>query len=208
MGIISWTILVFESIVASALWAAAHAAPDGEGFAGDRGRQGYLMFLGILMRPPLMVIGFFAALVLMYAFGAFIGLNFVVFSSGLMEGSWYGIQAWLSLTVLSVIIVVVATHKVFNLVTWLPENTMRWVGQQVSNLGEQADENRMRAIFGGVISKAGPAGAATAKGAGMASGGGDKPGDTTKPSDTGALQPGEKQGPGGGTGGKGGRDSG
>jgi hypothetical protein len=43
--------------------------------------------------------------------------------------------------------------KTFRKIAWLPENVMRGIGQQIQNFGEEADENRTRAVIGGVISR-------------------------------------------------------
>ena len=43
--------------------------------------------------------------------------------------------------------------KKFGLITHLPENVTRWIGQQVQNLGEHQDEQRTRMIFGAATSK-------------------------------------------------------
>ena len=47
----------------------------------------------------------------------------------------------------------VLSHKIFGLITHLPDNVTKWIGQQVQNLGEQQDEQRIRAIFAGAASK-------------------------------------------------------
>jgi len=61
-------ILVLEAVVAAPVWIAAHAMPEGEGIAGEHGRRGYMMLINILLRPSLMVIGFFLSIVLISAF--------------------------------------------------------------------------------------------------------------------------------------------
>lgn len=189
MGIIGWVILVLESMVAAPLWAAAHAVPEGEGLAGQHGRQGYMLFMGVLMRPALMVVGFFSAYVLMNVVGHFIGLTFTVFIAGMMQdsgmlgalgaasiasgaagflggGGPFGFAASSAttfagmslLTMLATVFIgggtlIVASHKVFGLITWLPDNVMRWLGGGGMSLHEQGDESRISGIFVGGISK-------------------------------------------------------
>jgi hypothetical protein len=182
MGIISWVILVIETVVAAPIWAAGHAVPEGEGMAGQHGRQGYLLFLGVLMRPALMVIGFFAAYVVIAVVGHFIGATFAVFMAGLMQDSGIfegmaigaiggglagaaggglvgaglgaaGTAVGMSLlAVLATVFLgggtlIIAVHKAFNLITWLPDNIMRWIGSGMPGLGEQGDEGRIKQIF-------------------------------------------------------------
>lgn len=43
-------------------------------------------------------------------------------------------------------IFIVLAHKVFGLITHLPENVTKWIGGQATSLGEQQDEARIRGI--------------------------------------------------------------
>jgi hypothetical protein len=67
-GVVAWVVLVFEAVVAAPLWGLAHIRLDGEGIAGPAGQTGYELFFNIAVRPALMVIGFFVALVI-FQFG-------------------------------------------------------------------------------------------------------------------------------------------
>jgi len=157
MALIGWLMLVIESLIAAPLWAAAHAVPEGEGMSGQHGKQGYMLFLNVLMRPPLMVFGFFISVILMQAIGNFIGDSFGVFASGMNANFLQGPITFFTMMFVVGGIIVVAAHKVFGLVTWLPDNVMRWVGQQVQNLGEGNDEQRTRTIFAGAATTGGSA---------------------------------------------------
>lgn len=152
-AIIGWLIMVGETLVAAPLWAAAHAAPEGEGMAGQHGKQGYMLFLGVLLRPPLMVVGFFMSFILFIGVGEFIGTGFKIFGAGMQAGHASGPITFFAFLFLVGATVVISAHRLFGLITWLPDNVMRWIGQQVQNLGEGADENRTRALMGGVISR-------------------------------------------------------
>jgi hypothetical protein len=80
---------------------------------------------------------------------------------------------------------IVFAHKVFGLITHLPENVTKWIGGQATSLGEHQDEARIRGyamVAGGGGTKAvgGAAGAMKARddddkgGGGSGSGGGGK----------------------------------
>ena len=73
-GVIGWLLLVVESLVAAPLWIVGHALPEGEGFAGEHGRRGYMLFLGILVRPFLMLMGLCCAMVLINTVGKLIAI--------------------------------------------------------------------------------------------------------------------------------------
>lgn len=81
-ALIGWVILIVESLVAAPLWLCAHALPEGDGAAGQHGKRGYFLLLAILIRPPLMVTGFFSAIILMNVLGIMIGQSFEMFVAG------------------------------------------------------------------------------------------------------------------------------
>lgn len=147
MGLIGWLIFLVEALVGSVIWAAGIALPEGEGIFGPRGDQGVMLFLNVMFRPALMVIGFFASFVLMGVVGNWVGASVSVFM-GSMNGamSWDPIT-WVATAVIVSIIALTITHKIFGLITWIPENVMRWVGGQGVQLGEQQAEGQARQTF-------------------------------------------------------------
>ena len=151
-AVVAWLILVFEALVAGPLWAAAHAMPDGDGPVAEHAHQGYMLFFSILFRPPLMVIGFFFAMVLMVGAGFLVGKTFAPFIGGLRAGATFsGLVTWVALTVMLAIIMIVLAHKIYGLITWLADNVLQWIGQHIKNLGEHHDEERIRALFGAAV---------------------------------------------------------
>lgn len=147
---IGWIILLIESIVAAPLWAASHVEGSDEGITGQKGKTGYMLFLGILMRPVLMVMGFFASYMIFSAVGKFLHESFSVFAAGLRAG--FGISGFFTMMAMVIIIgslTIVYAHKLFGLVTWLPDNVLKWIGQQVQNLGEQQDQAKSESHFSG-----------------------------------------------------------
>lgn len=49
-------------------------------------------------------------------------------------------------------IIVTASHRLFGLITWIPDNVMKWIGHSPHSLGEQDAEGRVRQGFGGFTS--------------------------------------------------------
>ena len=151
--------LVVEALVAAPIWAAAHAIPEGEGIAGQHGRTGYMMFLNILLRPALMVFGFMIAIALVNATAT---LGAYMLQQGLMtakeELGFFGFggpfsffMGFVSSIVIITIAMVTVVHKTFNLITWLPENAIKWAGSTGhASLGENSDESRVAGVFGAV----------------------------------------------------------
>lgn len=144
-----WVILIVESLVAAPLWLCAHALPEGDGAAGQHGKRGYLLLLGIIIRPPLMVAGFFAAIILMNVLGRLIGASFEMFIAGTGQSKMIGITGTISMLVILGIVVIMMANKFFSLIHYLPEHVTAWIGQQFHSLGEKEDQAGVKAIFMG-----------------------------------------------------------
>ena len=184
MGLLGWLIFLIEALVGAVVWAAGIALPEGEGIFGPRGDQGVMLFLNVMFRPALMVIGFFASFMLIGIVGPLIGNSFGVFMGGMYSITGSGVTSsspmstvmalnpitWVASSVVLTIIMLITTHKVFGLVTWIPENVFRWVGGQGVQLGEGGDEQKARGhvdAVGGFVNKgAGQKAAKDADGAG------------------------------------------
>ncbi len=78
-------VLMVEVMVAAPIWFVAHAIPEGDGIAGQHGRQGYMMYLSVIFRAPLMVIGFFASYVMIHSFSWLIGRAVQIFFAGFIQ---------------------------------------------------------------------------------------------------------------------------
>ncbi|WP_349432838.1 DotA/TraY family protein (plasmid) [Methylomarinum sp. Ch1-1] len=151
-AVAGWLILVCETVVAAPIWAAAHAIPEGEGIAGQHGKQGYMLFLNVLLRPMLMVVGLLFGFVLILFVSKLLGEGLEIFFLGLNAETFIvGPMTFLAMLTITGLILIVLTHKMFGLITHLPENTMRWIGGGGQQLGEQQDESRMRAIFAAAV---------------------------------------------------------
>ncbi len=152
-GLVGWVILVLESLVAAPLWVAAHALPEGEGLAGQHGRQGYFLFLNVLIRPALMVTGLLFSMVLMAAIGKLIGLSMTILGISLAGRYTFGLISTIAMSVILCSLILIVAHKVYGLIAHFPATIMRWVGQQFHNLGEDQDEARVQRDFGAVGSR-------------------------------------------------------
>lgn len=132
-AVISWLILVIESMVAAPIWCVAHALPDGDGFAGQHGRSGYLLLLSILMRPLLMILGFIFAMILVNVIGSAISesASTVVESvtmNPLGTERFLGITGMIAYCVAFCSFILYTVHKLYGMINHLPDNIMRWIG--------------------------------------------------------------------------------
>ncbi len=148
-ALVGWIILVVEALVAAPLWLCAHALPDGEGAAGQHGKRGYFLLLGIVLRPPLMVTGFFAAVILMNVLGRILGASFEMFVGGTAQTKILGITGTFSMLVILGIVVIMSANKFFSLIHYLPEHVTNWIGQQFWGMGEKEDQSGAKNVFVG-----------------------------------------------------------
>lgn len=146
-ALIGWVILIVESLVAAPLWLCAHALPEGDGAAGQHGKRGYFLLLAILIRPPLMVTGFFSAIILMNVLGRLIGASFEMFIAGTAQSKIIGMTGTFSMLVILGVVVIMAANKFFSLIHYLPEHVTSWIGQQFHSLGEKEDQSGVKNVF-------------------------------------------------------------
>lgn len=148
-AIIGWVILVVEALVAGPLWAAAHVVPEGEGIAGEHGKQGYLLFMHVLMYPILLVIGFFLAMLGTHLV-KYVGEGFQVFFHGYM--GQYALKSFLTSLIALFLcgwIMVILYHKIFGLITLIPDQVFKWLGgTQGHNIGGKDEEQKFTSGFG------------------------------------------------------------
>ena len=171
LGIVSVVVTSIEAVVAAPLWLAAHAFGGGDSVTGQHGSRGYLLLLGVVARPTLLLVGLLFSITIVKLIGGIIGFLFYIHASAVGTDT---IDGKLVQIVLLIITMTVLTHKIFSLMHHLPEHILTWVGGHGSNLGEHGDEQRARTIVGGVMTRTGASmhpGSAAASGAMGAMGG-------------------------------------
>lgn len=192
MGVLGWVILIFESLGAAPIWAAGHAMPEGEGMAGQHGKQGYMLFMNVLFRPPLMVLGFMATFSAMKVAAWLIGTTFMTYVSGATAGNIVGPVTILAMVAIMTMMVIQSANLIFGLINHLPDNVMRWIGGHGAQLGEQQSQGAVKAAFAaaaGTTMQTG--GKALGDGMGQIQGAKDK--DQKKQSDAAELEAGKSQ---------------
>lgn len=155
LGVVGYLVLLVESMVAAPLWAIGHAIPEGDGLAGQHGKQGYMLFLNVIARPTLMVFGFFAAILILWGASTWASQQFQTFASGLQAETFTGLLAYIALTGVIGGLMIAAAHMCFRLVYEVPDRVLRWIGGGGAQLGESGGEHKANQHFtalGGVIS--------------------------------------------------------
>lgn len=135
--ILGWLIMVIEAILAAPLWAIMHLHPNGDDLTG-KGANGYMLVLGLTLRPVLTVFGLIAALVVTDLMGEFVNK---IFFSVFQIGNAGGIKGFLVIF-FSFSIYTMSQFslfkKTFSLMHVIPDQLLRWIGGGGEQLGQYA----------------------------------------------------------------------
>ncbi|MCA7889711.1 DotA/TraY family protein [Burkholderia contaminans] len=126
-AVIKWFVLVFESVIAAQLFGVAHAHPEGHDAVGQAG-PGYMLLLGVTMRPALTVLGFFGSIWLAQPISEFVNLSYATAVAGAQHNSLTGLVSFIAYVAIYAIIMTTVMHGVFTLTNWVPDNVLRWIG--------------------------------------------------------------------------------
>lgn len=135
--ILGWVIMVIEAIIAAPLWAVMHLHPNGDDLTG-KGANGYMLVLGLTLRPVLTIFGLIAALAVTDLMGEFVNK---VFFSVFQTGDAWGFKSLL-VTIFAFSVYTMAQFslfkKTFALMHVIPDQLLRWIGGGGEQLGQYA----------------------------------------------------------------------
>ncbi|WP_207143824.1 DotA/TraY family protein [Ectothiorhodospira shaposhnikovii] len=148
-GVLGWMILIIESLIAAPLWAVAHAVPEGDGFAGRHALQGWQLFVNVIFRPILLILGLLLSMLVLHyivkiAIAGYAITNLAVVSST----SFVSILAFIFGNAVLVGLVITLAHKSHEIIYETADNVMRWLGFGVHPLGETKGEAGTSRAFG------------------------------------------------------------
>jgi conjugal transfer/type IV secretion protein DotA/TraY len=160
-GVLTWMIAIFEAVVMVPVAALAHLTTEGEGLAG--GAKGiWVIWLNILLRPVLMVIGFV---------GAMLGFNtFVVYFTHIFWGSLFEsvgtLRALFGIVIYSVLyvgVIYMVANSIFKLIDLIPAAVAKYMGGHADTSFDQ-DASGFVSGAGGAMKGMAEAGAAAKAG--------------------------------------------
>lgn len=129
MAVLTWITSVFEAVVMVPIAALAHLSSEGEGLAGGA-RTAWILWLNVLLRPVLVVMGFVGAMLIFNTFAIYFHVSFM---HGVeLARAQMGIMRWLvSIFTYSIVYIVTlytAANTTFKLLDIIPDAMMRWMG--------------------------------------------------------------------------------
>lgn len=140
-GIVTWLGTLAEGLVAAPLWSFAHLDTDGEGL-GRRTEYGYIFAMQVFLRPVLMVIGFVAASLAMLALGTLLLKLYTLAweTAGYQNFDVGAVVLVVGGVVLFAVLLVSLVQGAFNLVSYIPDRVLGWLGGYVGEgLGRQQE---------------------------------------------------------------------
>lgn len=151
-AIINWLVVVGEAVVAAPLWAMIHLAGEGDGF-GHKTSHGYIFLLNCMVRPILMVIGFFLGGAAVVVGGTVLNQMFKVAFVNVQFDSMTGIFTLLAFLGVYVILFLNLVHSCFNLIFIVPDQVINWVGGHASPAIGRDENDRAQRMFGIMTSR-------------------------------------------------------
>ena len=131
---LGWLILSIEAIIAAPLWAMMKTAPEGEDFMGAA-KNGYGLLLGIALRPPLIILGFCAALIVIEPILRFLNAIFFSSASIALMGGMESFAVLVITTGVYIGILHVTIKKTFGLIHEIPDKIPKWMGLGGDSIG-------------------------------------------------------------------------
>lgn len=124
---VNWLVVVGEGVIAAPLWAITHLGGEGDGL-GHKTAHGYIFLLEMMVRPVLMVLGFFLGGVGVIAGGTLLNEGFDIALANAQFDSLTGIGSILAYCTIYFSMCLNLVHSCFNLIFLVPDKVINWVG--------------------------------------------------------------------------------
>jgi len=128
LAVLTWITSVFEAVVMVPIAALAHLSSEGEGLAGGA-RTAWILWLNVLLRPGLVVVGFVGATLIFNAFAVYF-MDMFANSIQLIRselGAWSMMISLVTYTIVFYFTLYTAVNTCFKLIDIIPDAMMRWI---------------------------------------------------------------------------------
>lgn len=139
-ALLSYFSSVVEGLVAAQVWAFTHLNSDGEGM-GQKAERGYIYMLNMLLRPSLMVMGFFFASSISVLLGTFLFQEVGTAIANAQGNSMTGPMIIFGIIAVVMLVLLTLIQTVFNLIYEVPDRTIAWFGHGMeAKMAQQMDK--------------------------------------------------------------------
>jgi len=146
IGIFNWLVSVLVGCAAGPMWAATHLGAEED--KGSRSAYGYIFLIDMMLRPSLMVLGFFFAGVASMAGGTILNLTFASALANANADSLVGLFKMIGWLMIYARIATFGVTRIFGLQASLPDYVISFLGgREGANLMGGMVEN-MKGMFG------------------------------------------------------------
>lgn len=125
-GIFNWIISVLVGVAAGSMWAATHLGAEED--KGSRSAYGYTFLIDMMLRPSLMVLGFFFASVAVVAGGTLLNLLFASALNSANADSIVGLVKMVGWMMIYARIATFGVARVFSIQASLPDYVITFLG--------------------------------------------------------------------------------
>lgn len=151
-GIMAWFANTIEGLIAAPVGAFVHLEAEGDGM-GQRSQHSYMFLFGVLLRPILMVFGFFAASFAVKVLGTILLVLFAPALANAQGNSMTGLVMILAYLAIFVSLALTLIHGSFNLIHIIPDQVIAWAGGHISGtMGKDTDDRAKNVFVGGISS--------------------------------------------------------
>jgi conjugal transfer/type IV secretion protein DotA/TraY len=151
-GVVGWCVLVVEALIASPLWIAMHLFPEGHDVVG-KGSAGYSLMLSLLLRPTLIILGFWSALTISQVMGSLINATFGdqwVASMG-DDNVFLLIIGMIFQPLVYFGFLLMFLKKCLDLIHIVPDQILKWTGGAAQQLGHFAQSMGSTEALAGAV---------------------------------------------------------
>jgi conjugal transfer/type IV secretion protein DotA/TraY len=129
-ALVSYFASVIEGLVGAQVWAFSHLNLEGDGM-GARAERGYTYLLNMLLRPALMVLGFFFASALLILVGTFVIGEIRTVVENVQGNSMTGLISIFGFMIIFAVLLFTLTSTCFDLIFELPDRVIGAIGDRM-----------------------------------------------------------------------------
>lgn len=140
-ALISYFVSVIEGLIAAQVWAFSHINMDQNDGLGSKSEKGYFFILNMLLRPGLMVLGFFFASAILTLMGTFLFQQIGPAIANVQGDTMSGLLIFLGIIIVVMIMLIAMIQAVFDMVYEVPDKVIAWFGHGMEARSAQKMDN-------------------------------------------------------------------